>query len=58
MSTVGVCVEFSTFLGTAVCGRAHARLRNGFGSFALQIGQVLGQGGVKTESHGEGSRWD
>lgn len=35
----GVCVEFSTFLGTAVCGRARAGLRTGFGSFALLGGQ-------------------
>ena len=32
-----LCVEFSTFLGTAVCGRACARLRTGFGSFALLV---------------------
>ena len=34
-----VCAEFSTFLGNAVCGRACAGLRTGFGSFALLGGQ-------------------
>ena len=32
-----MCVEFSTFLGIAVCGRARAGLRTGFGSFALLV---------------------
>jgi hypothetical protein len=34
-----VCGEFCTFRGTAVCGRARAGLRTGFGSFALLVGQ-------------------